>query len=298
MPRITYIDKRFAAKTMQIIHDANEIIEDYAADGMKLTLRQLYYQFVAKDLIENHQRSYKRLGNIINNARLAGLIDWTAIEDRTRNLKTNSHWKDPGQIIRATAYSFQMDHWAGQEYHVEVWIEKEALEGVIASICTDLDVPYFACKGYVSQSEMWDAAQRFERVKNQGQIPVVIHLGDHDPSGIDMTRDIQERQYIFAGDFSDRSFILKRIALNMDQIEEFSPPPNPAKETDTRVKGYKEKFGSSSWELDALEPRIMRSLIERTVLSFRDEELYQNVLKQEKEYLAVLEHVATNWKSI
>ena len=142
MPKVQYIEKRFAQKTLDIIDDANAIIEDYAADGMKLTLRQLYYQFVAKDLIENSQRSYKRLGNIINNARLAGLIDWKAIEDRTRNLKKNTHWNDPGQIIRATAHSFQMDHWVGQEFHVEVWIEKEALEGVIASICTDLTVKH------------------------------------------------------------------------------------------------------------------------------------------------------------
>ena len=126
----------------------------------------------------------------------------------------------------------------------------------------------------------------------------MIHLGDHDPSGIDMTRDIKERQITFSGDFSCSRFILERIALNMDQIEEFSPPPNPAKETDTRVKGYKEKFGTSSWELDALDPRTLRSLIERTVLSFRDDNLYRQVLEQEKEYLAILDHVAGNWKTI
>ena len=96
-----FIDKKFAASSLAIIEQANTIIGEYAAQGFKLTLRQLYYQFVARDLLANTQRSYKRLGNIISEARLAGRVDWNAIEDRTRNLESNPHWDDPAAIIKA-----------------------------------------------------------------------------------------------------------------------------------------------------------------------------------------------------
>jgi hypothetical protein len=251
MPKIAYKDKNFSPSTLAVIDQANSIIDEYQTDGLKLTLRQLYYQFVSRALIANKQSEYKRLGSIINDARLAGLVDWEAIEDRTRDLKRNSHWNDPGDIMQSVVSSFKLDHWENQQYRVEVWIEKEALVGVIATICDKLDVPYFACKGYVSASEMWNASQRFQYVYGD-QKPVVIHLGDHDPSGIDMTRDIDDRQNIFDG-----GAVMNRIALNFDQVEKYNPPPNPAKLSDSRASGYIAKYGAYSWELDALEPRTM-----------------------------------------
>ena len=294
MPKIEYIHKDFKASSLRIIQQANEIIEEYQEDGMDLTLRQLYYQFVSRDLIANKQSEYKRLGSIISDARLVGLIDWYAIEDRTRNLRGINYDIDPGTSIRSVARYFHIDHWKNQDYHVEVWIEKEALVGVISNICHDLSVDYFACKGYVSQSEMWRAARRMRRYAREGQKPVIIHLGDHDPSGIDMTRDIEERYVIFEAFDCD----VQRIALNMDQIEEFNPPPNPAKLTDSRCRGYIQQYGKESWELDALEPRVMRDLIERTVKYYRDEDVYQETLEEEREYKDILERVADNWKTL
>ena len=164
-----FIEKSFATASLDIIRQANAIIRDYAAQGFRLTLRQLYYQFVARDLIPNTQRSYKRLGNIISDARLAGLVDWDAIEDRTRNLESNPHWDDPAAIIAAAARSFRLDKWETQPCRVEVWIEKEALVGVIERICRNLDVDYFACRGYVSQSEQHAAGKRFAGYLQDGQ---------------------------------------------------------------------------------------------------------------------------------
>lgn len=293
MPKIAYIDKKFRVPTMDLINQANAIIEEYSADGLSLTLRQLYYQFVARGLIANTQPEYKKLGSIISDARLAGLIDWNAIEDRTRNLEKNSHWLNPGSIIRSAAAYFKMDHWKGQEYRVEVWIEKEALVGVIDQICQELDVPYFACKGYVSQSEMWRAAIRLRDYDDDGQRPVIIHLGDHDPSGIDMTRDIFDRCDLFSGGID-----VERIALTMNQVEDYDPPPNPAKLTDTRSNDYVAKYGDSSWELDALEPRMLRDLIANTVEGYRDDDIYQEVLDQEEEYKAILKRVEENWETL
>lgn len=293
MPKIEYITKDFRPASLLTITQANEIIEEYAGKGLDLTLRQLYYQFVSRDLIANKQTEYKKLGSLISDARLAGLIDWDAIVDRTRNVKGNSHWSNPGEIIRSARYSFQLDHWENQEYYVEVWIEKEALIGVISSICSELDVRFFACKGYVSQSEMWRAAMRLKRAKDAGQKPVIIHLGDHDPSGMDMTRDIFDRCDLFTGDIE-----VKRIALNMDQINKYNPPPNPAKLTDTRAGKYIDEYGAESWELDALDPEVLRDLIQEHVDTLRDWDLYQETLDQEQEYKDILENVEKNWKTL
>lgn len=292
--KIKYIEKTFSVNSRDIINKANEIINEYSNEGLDLTLRQLYYQFVSRDLLPNKQKEYKRLGNIISDARLAGLVDWYAIEDRTRNLRTNYHNTDPGQAVQDALDQFLLNKWLNQPYRPEVWIEKEALIGVISKICRELDVPYFACKGYTSQSEMWRSARRMKEYSNFGQTPVIIYLGDHDPSGLDMDRDITERHELFR----DHEIIVKRIALNFDQVERYSPPPNPAKITDTRAKKYIYEYGSSSWELDALEPRIIRELIKTTIDNFTDHQLMDETNAQEWEYKKVLKKVVKNWKKL
>ena len=153
--KITYVSKDFSDAHQEIIDKADQIMTSFEARGFDLSLRQLYYQFVAKALIPNTEQSYKRLGVIMNKARLAGQIDWNQLVDRGRGLKGNRTWIDPESIIRAVASSYRLDHWVGQDFRIEVWIEKEALIGVIQRVCKELDVDYFACKGYNSQSEMW-----------------------------------------------------------------------------------------------------------------------------------------------
>jgi hypothetical protein len=294
MARIKYEEKRFSPRVMRTIEQANAIIEEYNAEGLTLTLRQLYYQFVSRDLTPNRQDQYRRLSRVISDGRLAGLIDWFAIVDRTRNLMALRHYADPGEAINFMLRSFILDRREAQPFRPEVWIEKEALVGVISQICNQLDVPYFACKGYTSQSEMWGAGQRFNRYLDRGQRPVIIHLGDHDPSGIDMTRDIVDRQ----GMFADDAIIVERIALNMDQVEQYNPPPNPAKLTDSRSTDYISEYGRSSWELDALEPRVIRQLIETTVARYTDYELMEATLERERRYRNVLRRVADNWETL
>ena len=238
MPKIQYISKRFRDSSLQIIAHANSIIEEYQAQGYDLTLRQLYYQFVSHDLIPNLQSEYNKLGSIINDGRLSGLIDWETIVDRTRNVCSNSHWQSPKEIIDACAKQYEIDKWKDQPYRVEVWIEKDALVGVIEGICTELDIPYFSCRGYVSQSEMWSASQRLLQHIRCDQEIKILHLGDHDPSGIDMTRDIEDRLRLFMEEELPIDFnevvTVHRIALNYDQIRQYNPPPNPAKTTDSR----------------------------------------------------------------
>jgi hypothetical protein len=277
-----YVSKRFGVDATAMLDYATVILAEYARQGLSLTLRQLYYQFVARGWLANTERNYKRLGTLISDGRLAGLIDWEAIEDRTRNSRGNPHWLSPNEIVRSCAAQYQIDKWAGQEYRVEVWVEKEALAGVLAACCPELDVTQFSCRGYVSQSEMWVASQRLLGYAVAGQQPVVVHLGDHDPSGIDMTRDIEDRLALFVGSEGYAPPIVNRIALTWEQIEEHAPPPNPAKATDSRYQGYKERYGEESWELDALDPPTLIALIRATVGGYRDEELWQERMAVER----------------
>lgn len=289
MPKINYVDKNFSDSSLQIIQIANKIIKEYAAQGYDLTLRQLYYQFVARGLIANKQTEYKRLGSIINDARLAGYIDWLTIVDRTRNVQSNPHWDGPKDIVEACVQSFQIDKWAGQENRIEVWIEKDALVGVIENVCRRNDVSFFSCRGYTSQSEMWGAAQRLIAYE---QHPVIIHLGDHDPSGIDMTRDIRDRLSLFMEGYIE----VHRIALNMDQVEQYDPPPNPAKITDSRAEKYIKKYGGESWELDALEPKVLEDLIDDKIAEFKDEELWAKAVRKQDRHIVTLKKAAKAMK--
>lgn len=295
MPMIKYIDRKFSKSSLKIVEQANEIIDEYAAQGFDLTLRQLYYQFVSRDLISNTQKEYKRLGSIINDARLAGLIDWDRITDRTRNLKSQSHWSTPAAIIESAADSYRVDKWAGQPFRLEVWIEKEALAGVFDGVCMELDVPYFCCRGYTSQSEMWAAGQRLRRYIRNSQKTIILHFGDHDPSGMDMSRDITDRLKMFIG---GRGTTFERLALNMDQIDEFSPPPNPAKTTDARASAYIAEFGSESWELDALDPNTLVGLVRSAIESVRDETAWSEASEREQAGRAQLLAASSRWEEI
>lgn len=286
MTLICYREKQFRSETLILIETANSIIQEYVDDGLQLTLRQLYYQFVARNLFPdsyrnaagstNNPQSYQKLANLINDARLAGLVSWAAIEDRTRNVVSQSHWGHPSEIIEAAANQYRIDKWKDQEHRVEVWVEKEALAGVIESVCQELDVSFLACRGYMSQSEMWRAA--YMRLSECSQVPVIVHLGDHDPSGIDMTRDITDRLNMFGVELT-----MDRIALNMDQVEQYNPPPNPAKLSDSRCRGYIVEFGDESWELDALEPKVLVQLIRKAVAKYRDDKKYAAQVVREKE---------------
>lgn len=307
--RIAYETWNPRGKALDIVEKANAVCREYKRQGYDLTLRQLYYQFVSRDWIPNTPQSYKNLGEIINRARLAGLLDWDYIVDRTRSLKSVSHWDEPEDIIDSAAASYRIDKWTTQPVRIEIWIEKEALAGVVERVAARNDVAFFSCRGYPSQSETWAAAQRHRRYIQNGQDVVVLHLGDHDPSGLDMTRDIRERlQTFISGDlvrmgFKGGHFIgakhrVFRIALNMDQIEQYDPPPNPAKLTDARATDYVERFGYESWELDALEPAILDDLIQESIDEFKDADKYAERQEQESRERSLLASVSDRWTDV
>lgn len=272
-------EKRLTPDTIRMIDHCNEILEEYEAKGFVMSVRQLYYQMVSRGLTGgiNTGAMYDRIQNALNTGRMQGLISWTSLEDRERGLKGLNTYDNIFQVLRAARSDYRMDLWANQMWRPEVWVEKKALEGVIGHICNKLRVNFYATKGYNSQSEQWRAGRRFASYIQKGQRPIVFHLGDHDPSGLDMTRDNQERLSVFAG----VPIIVQRLALNMDQVEEFNPPPNPTKMTDSRASGYFDLYGEHSWELDALAPDYIARIIEQAILKIRDPELWNEAMLQE-----------------
>ena len=295
MPKITYEAKDFTASTLATIGQAGAIITEYEEQGFRLTLRGLYYKLVVRNLIRNTDREYKRLGGIISDARRAGLIDWQSIEDITRNLRSNSAWDSALDMMKTAHDLYHQDLWATQPVRFEVWIEKDALVGFIAEVCQQLDVPYFSCRGYVSDSAMWQAAIRVRRHNEAGQRVIMLHLGDHDPSGIDMTRDIRDRIDMLS---LRGNFEVDHIALSMAQVDEQGPPPNPAKVTDSRYEGYVATYGDDSWELDALEPAFIVGLIEEAVLPERDPAAWDEAVDEQEAERAQLQDIIDRWDEI
>ena len=301
MPKICYIPKKFSQANQLLLQRANVVIAEYMAQGIPMTVRQLYYQFITRDLFpdsmvnkqgkKNCGENYTRLQGLISSGRVAGVIDWDAIIDRMRGVHKNSHWTKPSEAVKSVVEGYAVDKWDNQPHYVEVWVEKDALAGVLMGPCSDLDVPFFACRGYASQTSAWDAAQRLLAKSALGKAIHIIHLGDHDPSGLDMSRDIQERLELFTGD----RVHLERVALNMDQVRQYNPPPNPAKESDARYARYQAQFGDESWELDALSPTVLVDLVNRSVLKYRDQALWNESLERERRGKLTLETLSNNF---
>lgn len=297
-----FVPKVFSAAHRLEIARAQEIIDEYAAQGFGVfTLRSLYYRFVARDYIPNTFQSYKRLGEIINAARLAGELDWDVIGDSIRNLDAPPSWDDGEDMMNSAAHWMQKDPWEPTDTRIEVWAEKDAITNFVHPVCRRWRVPFFACRGFTSQSEMHVGGKRIGNYLAEGRKVLILHIGDHDPSGIDMSRDNEARLRMFAeADWSDL-FEFRRIALNMDQIERYNPPPNPTKTTDSRARGengYIARYGYESWELDALSPTALDEIISSHIEPEVDQVVWDEVIREEETEREKLLYVRDNWSEI
>lgn len=303
--REQFIHKVFNDEHQRIIDYAIVWLEDMRDQGFKVTLRQLYYMFISEQRwFPNTIQQYKRLGGIIDDGRKAGLIDWDLIEDRNRTVEDRPKWESPQHVMEAVVDQYREDLWIGQERRVHVRVEKDAVIGVVEPVCHRWRVPFIACRGYTSQSEAYAAGKLFQQQVADGLYPLVIYLGDHDPSGIDMTRDQTDRLSLYAGDDIE----IWRIALNYDQVEELHLPPNPAKLTDSR-SGYQrdgtftsgsycDRFGIDSWELDALKPRYVDDLISNAISSVIDHDVWNERKAIEDHNHSMLRSVLEEWDRV
>jgi hypothetical protein len=291
--KIQFVKKRFTAQSEHLLIVVEGILKRYQKQGLDLSLRQLYYQLVATAYDElpeswadpstgskNNEASYKKVGDLITNGRLAGLLDWDVLKDRGRSVDRLGMWDDPIDLLNWAAKTYRVDKWLEQPNLVWVMVEKQALEGVMVPICRQLEVPFIANKGYSSSSTMFEIGRELLSHRSRlGQSIHVLYLGDHDPSGLDMTNDVKQRLEMF----SEGDIEVHRLALNYDQVEQYKPPPNPAKQTDSRYRVYVDDWGEECWELDALTPSVMRDLIEVAVKELRDEDTWDASMEKQEE---------------
>ena len=261
----------------------NEIIEEYRLQGYKLTLRQLYYQLVSRDIIPNKVEEYAKLSSLLVKGRMAGVVDWDAIEDRIRVPKLPYWAFDVPDAINDMIRSYRLDRMRDQDVYIEVWVEKDALSGVLSRITNKYHVRLMVNRGYSSATAMHDASIRINRETEEGKQAHILYLGDHDPSGMDMIRDITDRLSEFNSDV-----VVQHIGLTDDQIKRYNPPPNPAKVSDPRAKDYIAKYGATSWEVDALKPEILNELLESNINVLIDHQKYDAILDQEVQDVSLM----------
>lgn len=283
--KIAYRKIKMAPKNKARLAIINGIVEEYQAQGYVLTLRQLYYQLVSRDVIPNQQKEYTKLSILLKEGRMAGVVDWDAIEDRLRKPSVPSSWEEPIDILEACIKQYACPRQSGQEVYMEVWVEKDALSGVLSRVTEKYHIPILVCRGYSSASAMHDSFKRFKRASLREQEIKILYVGDFDPSGEDMVRDIEDRIWEFAlGDDGCGlfRFSIDKIALTPAQIEEYNPPPNPAKRSDPRAEKFIEEHGDESWEVDALPPEVLNNVLETNIAKHIDMDLYNKVLEKEK----------------
>jgi len=278
-----------------------EILEEHEAIDIRLTNRQFYYQLVGKDLIPNALEIYKRICVFLTDSRYAGRIDWDSIEDKERESKKPSDWENVNSIIESAIYSYRLPRWEDQKYYLEMYCEKKAGINTLKPIADKWHIHFGFNKGYSSSSAMYELSKRIGDQIEEGKKVRILYFGDHDASGLDMVRDIHKRlsEFLTAGhcvydilgdDEDDPNFQVIPVALTMEQINKWNPPPNPAKMTDPRAKWYIERFGKVSWELDSLRPLELRKIADKSVLEFVDVDKYNVWIEREdKEKQALID---------
>jgi len=277
MTKISYtLSKNFRKDTLLLLEKIVVMVDDYERKGYRMTLRQLFYQLVSQDILPNDQKKYKKLSTIIKDARMAGLIDWDVIEDRIRIPTMPSEFENISDLVKAAIRSYRRDRWENQEYYVEVWVEKDALSGVLEPVTRKYHVHLLVNRGYSSTSALHESVLRIKQ--QQDKECVILYFGDHDPSGKNMITDIRNRLEQFQCDATVRD-----VALTMEQIKQYNLPPNPAKKSDPRSDKYIKRHGNLSWELDALTPEVLNQLVSSHIEEFLDMDEYQKIINQEEE---------------
>lgn len=273
------------SKYETIVKAVNEVLEQYSG---RLSLRQIYYRLVSNHVIPNTINEYKGLSRHLVTARENGSVDWTRIEDRTREAEGNDWGRteapDPeefiqGRLEHAIAHThLSFKKWLNQPENVEVWIEKDALSVLASGVARRYNVTTCPSKGYSSFTYIMEAVERI----NQYDAPVtVLYFGDFDPSGMDITRDLRERLRKYGAHNLEK---VERICLSREQIDEYNLPPFPAKKSDARYDQFVINTGSDdAVELDALEPPVLENFIKEAIEEHIDWTIWYETQQAEQE---------------
>ena len=244
-------------KTVVLVETAREIL----AEHHPMTVRQVYYQLVSRQVIENSRSRYQAVSDALVDARKDGTIPWEWMEDRLRRPRTVGMWDDLADFAQTAVRAYRRDVWASQPGYVECWREKDALSGVFESVLSPYGVTLNVGRGYDGWDSIHNAADRFA---DRDDV-TILYFGDFDPSGEDMVRSLIER----LGFFGCEPNVIK-CALTEDDVTRYNLPPDFAKVTDTRRAAFVEKFGDVTVELDALPVDVLRERITTEVENIVD----------------------------
>jgi len=236
------------AKTLALIVEAARVL----AAHHPMTVRQVYYQLVSRQVIENNRGQYQAVSNALVHARQAGFIPWEWIEDRLRRPRAVGMWTDLRHFGKTVIQAYRRDVWTSQPGYLEVWLEKDALSGIFEELLEPYGVTLNVGRGYDGWDSIHNAAGRF----GSGKDATILYFGDLDPSGEDMVRSLRERLSFF----DCRPEIIK-CALVPEDIQAYNLPPDFTKQSDTRRKKFVDKFGDVAVELDALPADVLKARI-------------------------------------
>jgi len=227
-----------------------------------MTVRQLFYQMVSRGIIEKTEGAYKNIVvRLLGDMRRDGDIPFGWITDSTRWMRKPRSFSSLEDALNRTAQTYRRALWDSQPDYVEVWLEKEALAGVLYVVTAKWDVPLMVTRGYPSLTYLYEAA---ETIQEYGKPTYLYYFGDYDPSGLDITRSVEHGIQEFAPEIN---FTLERVAVTREQIEELSLPTRPTKQTDSRSKN----FEGESVEVDAIPPHQLRELAQQCIAGHIDE---------------------------
>lgn len=220
------------------------------------TVRQVFYAASVRGLVEKSEEGYGKVQNDLTLLRKGGRLPYGWLADSTRWQRKPRTFGSIQQALEDTAQLYRRALWNDADEYVEIWLEKDALAGVIYPVTGKYDVPLMVARGYASLSFLYSAA---EFIAELDKPACIYHLGDYDPSGQDAARAIEQTLRELAPDATIR---FKRLAVTPAQIEAWALPSRPTKKTDTRAA----KFGSdTSVELDAIPPDELRALVEDAI---------------------------------
>ena len=256
-------------KTLDLIEMAKAIL----ADGHPMTVRQVFYQLVSRQVIKNNRGQYQAVSNALVDARREGVIPWSWIEDRLRRPRHVPMWSGLPSFADTCRLAYRLDVWPSQPLYLEVWLEKDALSGIFEDILNPFGITLNVGRGYDGWSSIHNAAVRFNE---KTEDVVVLYFGDFDPSGEDMKRSLEDR----LEDRGCRPEVIK-CALTRDDIRRYNLPPDFTKKTDTRRAAFVAEHGDLSVELDALPADVLRGRLKAEVESRLDLDALAKVKKRE-----------------
>jgi len=256
-------------KTEQIINTAYEILSAFNP----MTVRQVYYQLVSRQVIKNNRSQYQAVSNALVKARQEGIILWDWIEDRLRRPRSVGMWDGLAEFAKTAVSAYKRNVWDDQPSYFEAWLEKDALSGIFENVLGHYGVTFNVGRGYDGWDSIYNAACRF----GDGKGKSILYFGDLDPSGVDMIRSLAER----LGFFGCRPEIIK-CALTPDDMRRYNLPPSFTKKTDTRSAAYIKEFGDIAVELDALPADVLQTRLKKEVEQRLDMAAFERTLVLEQ----------------